>query len=66
MSLGGFMPMSGKAMKKLYETFGWSELRQNGSHVIMGKDGMRETIPMHKELKKGLEKSLLKRLGVKK
>ena len=58
--------MSGKAMKKLYETFGWSELRQNGSHVIMGKDGMRETIPMHKELKKGLEKSLLKRLGVKK
>jgi len=60
------MPMSGKAMKKLYEEHGWAALRQNGSHVIMGKKDFRETIPMHKELKKGLEKALLKRLGVKK
>ena len=60
------MPMSGKAMKKLYMQNGWHELRQSGSHVVMGKGNERETIPMHKELKKGLEKSLLKRLGVKK
>ncbi len=55
-----------KEMKRLYETHGWEELRQNGSHVIMGKEQQRETIPMHRELKKGLEKSLLKRLGARK
>jgi predicted RNA binding protein YcfA (HicA-like mRNA interferase family) len=56
------MPLSGKEMKRLFEKRGWVELRQKGSHVIMGKDGERETIPMHRELKKGLERKLLKRL----
>ena len=56
------MPLSGKEMFKLYLKNGWSELRQKGSHVAMGKGSLRETIPMHKELKKGLEKKLLKRL----
>ena len=56
------MPMSGRAMKKLYEKNGWLALRQNGSHVIMGKGDLRETIPMHKELKAGLEHKLIKRL----
>lgn len=56
------MPMSGKEMKVLYERQGWRELRQKGSHVIMGKGQDRETIPLHRELKKGLEQALLKRL----
>ena len=56
------MPMSGKEMKKLYQENGWEELRQKGSHVIMGKGSLRETIPLHKELKKGIESYLLKRL----
>jgi predicted RNA binding protein YcfA (HicA-like mRNA interferase family) len=60
------MPMSGKEMKALFEKHGWRELRQKGSHVIMGRDLERETIPMHKELKKGLEMALLKRLKGKK
>jgi len=30
--------------------------------VKIGKDCVREIIPMHKELKKGLEQALLKRL----
>ena len=49
-------------MLKLYLKAGWKVLRQKGSHVILGKNEKRETIPMHKELKKGLEKKLLKRL----
>ena len=49
-------------MLKLYKQQGWYELRQNGSHVIVGKGSLRETIPMHKELKKGLEHKLKKRL----
>jgi predicted RNA binding protein YcfA (HicA-like mRNA interferase family) len=59
------MPMSGREMKRLYELHGWQELRQSGSHVRMGKNGQRETIPMHRELKPGLERYLLKRLGLK-
>jgi predicted RNA binding protein YcfA (HicA-like mRNA interferase family) len=38
------------------------KIRQKGSHVIMAKGEERETIPMHKELGKGMEKYLLKRL----
>ncbi len=56
------MPLSGKEMLKLYVDEGWQVLRQKGSHVFVGKDRFRETIPMHKELKKGLEQALLKRL----
>jgi len=57
------MPLSGKEMQKKFEQAGWIKLRQKGSHVIMAKNEERETIPMHKELGKGLEKYLLKRLG---
>jgi predicted RNA binding protein YcfA (HicA-like mRNA interferase family) len=56
------MPLSGKEMLKLFQKNGWAVLRQKGSHVIVGKDENRETIPMHKELKKGLESALLKRI----
>jgi predicted RNA binding protein YcfA (HicA-like mRNA interferase family) len=56
------MPLSGKEMQKKYEKAGWQKIRQRGSHTIMGKGDERETIPMHKELGKGLEKYLLKRI----
>ena len=56
------MPLSGKEMLKLFQKTGWKKLRIKGSHVIVGKNDERETIPMHKELKKGLESYLLKRL----
>ena len=56
------MPLSGKELLKRYLKEGWVVLRKNGSHFILGKGELREVIPMHKELKKGLEISLLKRL----
>jgi predicted RNA binding protein YcfA (HicA-like mRNA interferase family) len=57
------MPMSGQDMLRLFEKNGWKKVRQKGSHVVMQKDGeMPETIPLHKELKKGLEAKLLKRI----
>lgn len=61
--LRGLMPLSGKEMLKLYEKAGWTVLRQKGSHVIVGRGADRETIPLHKELKNGLERALLKKLG---
>lgn len=57
------MPLSGKEVLKLYKKKGWIILRQKGSHVVVAKGIERETIPMHKELKKGLEQKLLKRIG---
>jgi predicted RNA binding protein YcfA (HicA-like mRNA interferase family) len=56
------MPKSGKEILKMFQKSGWSVLRQRGSHVIVGKGTKRETIPMHSEIKKGLEHYLLKRL----
>ncbi len=56
------MPLSGKDLLKIFLKHGWIKLRQKGSHVIIGKDGLRETIPMYAELGKGLEHALLKRL----
>lgn len=61
------MPISGKEMLRLFKENGWKILRQQGSHVIVGKGNLRETIPIHgnQDLKKGLEKKLLKRLSEK-
>jgi len=59
------MPLSGKEMLKRYEKAGWTLLRQKGSHAVVGKGTDRETIPLHRELKTGTEKALLKRLGEK-
>lgn len=61
------MPMSGEEMLKLFEKNGWRKARQRGSHVVVQKEGeLPETIPLHHELKKGLEAKLLKRLKGKK
>jgi YcfA-like protein. len=47
-------------MLRLYKKAGWYVISQRGSHVKVGKDSLREIIPMHKELK---EQALLKRLA---
>ena len=56
------MPISGREMLKRFERNGWHIISRRGSHVKIGKGSEREIIPMHKELKKGLEQKLLKRL----
>lgn len=46
---------------------GWVFLRQGkGSHEIYEKDGQQESVPNHgsKEMGKGLEKTLRKRMGL--
>jgi predicted RNA binding protein YcfA (HicA-like mRNA interferase family) len=57
------MPLSGKEMLRLYLKAGWIELHKRGSHVKVGKGNLREIIPLHKELARGLERRLLKRLA---
>ncbi len=59
--------MTGKEMIKLMERNGWTVVRIRGSHYILEKDGHSETVPAHpgKDLKKGLEHTLIKRWGLK-
>lgn len=59
------MPISGKEMLRLFLKEGWQILRQSGSHVIVGLGELRETIPIHgnQDLRKGLERKLLKSLN---
>jgi predicted RNA binding protein YcfA (HicA-like mRNA interferase family) len=54
------MPLSGKEMLKLFERDGWRVAWQTGSHIRVKKGLLSETIPMHKELKKGTEHYLMK------
>ena len=56
------LPISGKEMLKRYKKAGWIVLRQKGSHVQVQKGSAHQTIPLHKELRKGAEKDLLKKL----
>ena len=54
------MPVSGKKMMEMFERAGWIKVRQKGSHVTVSKGNRSIVIPMHKELKKGLEAYLKK------
>lgn len=56
------MPISGKEMVKLFEAQGWKVLRQKGSHIQMARGNEKITIPNHRELKKGTEHSIRKKL----
>jgi predicted RNA binding protein YcfA (HicA-like mRNA interferase family) len=61
------MPLSGKEVLRRYLQAGWIRIKSRSghsgtSHVKVGKGNERETIPMHDELDKGLERKLLKRL----
>jgi len=58
--------MTPKEIIKIMKRHGWEIKRIKGSHYIMEKDGEIEIIPYHnKDLKKGLELAILKRLGLK-
>ena len=56
------MPVSGEEMLRHYRKAGWVIVHRRGSHVKVGKGNLREIIPLHKELKRGLERALFKRL----
>ena len=63
------MPVSGKDLVRMYKQNGWILDRVKGSHHIMVNPDTGETIPIpvhaNRSLKKGLERALLKKLGVK-
>ncbi len=58
------MPLSGREMIKLFEMRGYEIVKGQGrgSHRKLRKGNKTIIIPDHKELKKGLERALLKQL----
>ena len=57
------MTISGKEMLKLFLKAGWKLERTKGSHHFVSKGNLTEVIPVHsKDLKKGTEKYLFKKL----
>lgn len=62
------MPLTGKEMLRLLKKNCWKELRQEGSHHILEKDGAIIVVPVHanQDLGKGLEQRILKDTGLKK
>ncbi len=63
------MPMTPKEMINLLVANGFKIITQSGSHVKLrnNETGRYTTVPFHnKDLKKGLEHSILKQAGIKK
>ncbi|MDD4562541.1 MAG: type II toxin-antitoxin system HicA family toxin [Syntrophomonadaceae bacterium] len=58
--------ISGKQAVKAFEKDGWQFNRRRGSHMILTKPGMQSTlsIPDHKEIGRGLLKTLIKDSGL--
>jgi len=56
--------MTGKEMVRLFKSEGWELDRVEGSHHVMEKGTLTASIPVHqgKDLKKGTQQALLKRL----
>ena len=56
--------VKGSEMVRLYKQSGWELVRIEGSHHMMKKGIHIEPIPVHrgKDLRKGLQEKLLKRL----
>ena len=50
----------------MFESLGWQVARQNGSHIIMIKEGEIATlsIPDHREVAKGTLRNLIRMVGL--
>jgi len=64
--MGKLKVISGSKLVKLFQKFGWVEIRRKGSHIIMIKPGEIVTlsIPEHNEVAKGTLRSLLRSAGI--
>lgn len=58
--------ISGGEAVKAFESLGWLQVRQSGSHIVLVREGMSVTlsVPDHKELAKGTLRSLIRSAGI--
>ena len=59
--------MTGKEIIRKLEREGWRVLRQSGSHMRLGKDAGRTSVPVHghRDLKAGTVAAIERQTGVK-
>ena len=64
--MGKLNVISGKRLVRIFEIFGWKEIRRHSSHIIMIKKGEIVTlsIPDHDEVAKGTLRSLIRSAGI--
>lgn len=57
---------SGREAIRAFQQAGWRVDRQRGSHVSLAKEGsqMVLTVPLHRELDRGLLRTLIRRAGI--
>ncbi len=58
--------LSGHEVVKVFESLGWSHVRQSGSHMILVRENHPATlsVPNHKEVAKGTLRSLIRSAGM--
>lgn len=58
--------MHSREVAAVFERLGWNIVRQQGSHIIMTKEGSIATlaVPAHKEVAKGTLRSLIRAAGI--
>jgi len=58
--------LKGRDVVRVFESLGWQVARQNGSHIIMIKEGEIVTlsIPDHREVAKGTLRNLIRMAGL--
>lgn len=58
--------LSGRDVVRIFESLGWQVARQNGSHIVMVKEGQMTTlsIPDHREIAKGTLRSIIRTAGL--
>jgi predicted RNA binding protein YcfA (HicA-like mRNA interferase family) len=56
--------VSGQTARKALERLGFVFLRQSGSHAIMRRGSRGCVVPMHREIKRGTLRGVLKQAGV--
>ncbi len=58
--------LNAREVIKSFEAFGWQVSRQNGSHIILVKEGHSATlsVPDHKPVARGTLRSLIRDAGL--
>jgi predicted RNA binding protein YcfA (HicA-like mRNA interferase family) len=62
----GLTVINGREVVRVFAFYGWQVARQNGSHIVMVKDGELASlsIPDHREVAKGTLRSLIRAAGL--
>ena len=58
--------LSGREVVRVFGSFGWQQVRQSGSHMILTKTGELVTlsVPDHREVAKGTLRGLIRLAGL--